>query len=120
MFDLDFTRTGTTSGTYTFSFECDDFQDAQVKRIKKLIEKDHEANQKIWHAKKYFEHQAGEFADTVKSKLEASERSYTMRVQQYDVQTFHHIMSLVHSIKDLHKRDYEIQYKESMNENELK
>lgn len=120
MFDFDFTRTGTTSGKYTFKFDSDDFKNQQAKRIKELIKKDQEVNQKLWHAKTYLEHQTGEFADAVKSKLEAAERGYTIRDQQYDIQAFQHIMSLMHSIKDIHKREYEIQYKESMNDSELK
>jgi len=120
LFDFDFTRTGTTNGKYTFEFDSDGFKDEQAKLIKELIKKDEEVNQKLWHAKTYLEHQTGEFADAVKSKLESAERGYTIRAQQYDTGAFQHIMSLVHSIKDMHKREYEIQYKESMDDNELK
>ncbi|MCF6796626.1 hypothetical protein L1M59_10890 [Bacillus sp. ET1] len=52
MFDFDFTRTGTTSGKYTFSFDSGEFKDVQAKRIKELIKKDHQANQKNMAGKK--------------------------------------------------------------------
>ncbi|MEH6884217.1 hypothetical protein [Priestia megaterium] len=119
MFDFDFTHTGTTSRKYTFQFDSDDFKDEQAKRIKELIKKDQEVNEKLWHAKSYLENQTGEFADAVKSKLEAAERGYTLRAQQYDTGAFQHIMSFMHSVKDMHKREYEIRYKESMDESEL-
>ncbi|WP_416434186.1 hypothetical protein [Priestia megaterium] len=119
MFDFDFIHTGTTSSKYTFQFDSDDFKDEQAKRIKELIKKDQEVNEKLWQAKSYLENQTGEFADAVKSKLEAAERGYTLRAQQYDTGAFQHIMSFMHSVKDMHKREYEIRYKESMDESEL-
>ncbi|NGY89545.1 hypothetical protein F3K44_02325 [Bacillus megaterium] len=52
---FDFTHTGTTSGKYTFEFDGDDFKGEQAKRIKELIKKDQEVNEKLWHAKSYLE-----------------------------------------------------------------